>query len=185
MHTNAHKYMKKLLLTGMMMIAGFCGFAQTTAVEMNDKMVDITDKVFAYGEDWGRAFQVGMDKLDWSNLKPIRVKMQQYVNNAIQEVEALPDVKGSKALQNIVVEFLNYENKVINEGFKPFENFDGNEDEESLKKAIDRMVALGNGETDLLEKVMDVQEAYAKSNGFKVGTEEEPAKSTPAAKAKK
>jgi hypothetical protein len=178
MDTNARKNMKKLLLTGIVMIAGFCGSAQTTAVEMNDKMVDITDKVFEYGDNWGRAFQVGMDKLDWSNLKPIRVKMQQYVNSAIQEVEALPEVKGSKALQDIVVEFLNYENKVINEGFKPFENFDGNEDEESLKKAIDRMVALGNGETDLLEKVMEVQEAYAKANGFKVGTEEEAAKTS-------
>lgn len=163
--------MKRILLTGLMILSGLCARAQMTAVEMNDRMVDITDKIFEYGESWGKAFQSGMDKLDWSNLKPVRVKMQQYVNNAIQEVEAMPEVKGSKALQNVVVEFLHYENRVLNEGFKPFENFDGNEDEASLKKAIDRMVELGNGETDLLEKVMDVQEAYAKANGFKVAEE--------------
>jgi hypothetical protein len=175
--------MKKTLLTGLLVLGALGAYAQNTPLEVNDKMVDITDQVFEYGENWGKAFQVGMDKMDWSNLKPIRVKMQQYVTNAIQEVEAMPDVKGSKALRDVVVEFLNYENKVINEGFKPFENFDGNEDDESLKKAIDNMVALGNVETDMLEKVMDVQEAYAKANGFKVGTEE-PA-TTPAPKAKK
>lgn len=164
--------MKKLLFTGVMILIGLCGRAQTTALEMNDKMVDITDKVFAFGDEWGKAFQRGMDKMDWSNLKPVRVKMQQYVNNAIQEVEHMQDVKGSKALRDAVVAFLNYENKVIKEGFMPFENFDGNEDDETVKKAIDKMVALGNGEMDELEKVMEVQEAYATANGFKVGPEE-------------
>lgn len=176
--------MKKLLLTGVMILGSLCGYAQTTAVEMNDKMVDITDKVYAFGEDWGSAFQRGMDKMDWSNLKPVRVKMQQYVNGAIQEVESMQDVKGSKALRDAVIAFLNYENRVIKEGFMPFENFDGNEDDVTVKKAIDKMVALGNEEMDQLEKVIEVQEAYAKANGFKVETEEAPA-ATPAPKAKK
>jgi hypothetical protein len=176
--------MKKTLLTGLLVLGGLGAYAQSTPVEVNDKMVDITDKVFEYGENWGKAFQVGMDKMDWSNLKPIRVKMEHYVNSAIAEVEGMPDVKGSKALRDVVVEFLNYENKVIHEGFMPFENFDGDIDDASLKNAIDKMVALGNVETDMLEKVMDVQEAYAKANGFKVG-EEEPAATTPAPKAKK
>jgi hypothetical protein len=175
--------MKKTLLTGLLILGGLSAYAQSTPVEVNDKMVDITDKVFEYGENWGKAFQVGMDKMDWSNLKPVRVKMEHYVNFAIAEIEGMPDVKGSKTLRDAVVEFLNYENKVIREGFIPFENFDGDIDDASLKKAIDNMVALGNVETDMLEKVMDVQEAYAKANGFKVGTEEPAA--TPAPKAKK
>ena len=147
--------------------------AQSTPVELNDKMVDITDELYKHGEAWGAAFKKAMDTQDWADLKPLRQKMEYYVATATREVEEMKDLKNSKPLREAMIAYLAYEGKMAHEGFAPFENFDGDIDNESLKKAIDNMVAMGDQETELLEKLIDVQDAYAKANGFKVGEEVE------------
>ena len=165
--------MKKWFLITLLALATGNIYAQSTPVELNDHMVDITDKVYEHGEAWGAAFKNAMDTQNWSDLKPIRQKMEYYIATTTRELGEMKDIKNSKALKDAMIAYLNYEGKMVRDGFTPFERFDGDIDNESLKNAIDKMVAMGDEETVLLEKLIEVQDAYAKANGFKVAEEAE------------
>lgn len=144
-----------------------------TPIEFSDRMSDITDSLYRKGTAWGVQFKEANKQHNFSTLKPYRVAVQTFINNSLQNLKTMPDVKDSKALRLAMIDFLTYENKMVIEGFMPIEKIKSNATEDEINKALQGLQDLATVEGNELKKVSVEQQAYAKANGFRIETEEE------------
>ena len=111
--------------------------AQTmTPLQMNDNLSSITDSLYARGQQWGTKFNEAYKAKNFKILIPYRQNLSVYVDKNIARVKAMKDVKNSKALRMAMVGFLEYEKKMITEGFMPLEKLSPTiSDEEPERRA--------------------------------------------------
>jgi hypothetical protein len=159
--------MKHLLLIILLLTAGTT-LAQTP-IEVNNKLAAIIGELNSKGKKWGIVFNEAYKSHAWSKLTPVREDMQQYVKTTFSTVQNMKDVKNSKPLRMAIISFLQYEQKMVTNGFMPFEAFNSETEPYEIKKAFDNLKAINEMESAMLERVADAAAVYAKENGFEVG----------------
>ena len=152
--------------------------AQTarTPIEFNDLLTAITDTLFARGQQWGRQFNVvtearakGTSKsTGYASLAPYRQAMELYLDGCISRLKSMPDVNDSKDLRMAMIAFLEYEKNMATLAFKPFESLKASATDEQLKAVYSKLSTYSAAEKEELLKVAEAQEAYARSNGFRI-----------------
>lgn len=159
--------MKHILLILLLLTTGTT-FAQTP-IDINNKLAAIPGELSAKGKKWGTVFNEAYKTHTWSKLKPAREDMQQYINTTLTNVQNMKDVKNSKPLRMAVISFLQYEQKMVTNGFLPFEAFNSETEPYEIKKAFDNLKTVSEVESAMLERVADAAAVYAKENGFELG----------------
>jgi len=139
-----------------------------TALELNDRLAAITDSLYAKGQLWGTQFVSASKSKDFTTLKPYRENIQRFITSELKAVKTMKDINGSEKLREAIIEFLNYENKMVVEGFLPVEKLGKTATEDDVQKVIKDLTAKSEDEAYYLKKVSLEQEAYAKKNGFTI-----------------
>lgn len=147
-----------------------------TPIEFSDRMSDITDSLYKKGSAWGSQFNKANEQHDFASLKPYREAVQKFLNSSLKSLRTMPDVKNSTALRLSMIEFLEFESKMVIEGFMPVEKIKANASDEEVQSVYKRLTNLADQESLELKKVATEQNAYAKANGFRIETEEEAGK---------
>ena len=157
---------------GLIMILALSAFnmkAQTmTPLQFNDNLSSITDSLYARGQQWGVKFNEAYQAKDFKMLVPYRQQLSGFVDKNIARVKVMKDVKNSKALRMAMIGFLEFEKKMITEGFMPLEQLSPSTSKEDVSAALEKLKSLSASENDQLKKVAIEQEAYAKANGFQI-----------------
>jgi hypothetical protein len=151
-------------------LAGFAATAQkpTTALELNNYLVSITDSLFEGGRAWGKTLNAVVQSKRFDSLAGPRMKMEEFILRKQAEVKAMKDINGSENLRNAMLEFLDFEAKMMRDAFKPLEKFNASSTQAEIKKAIDDLIAMAATEKDALAKVNTAQEEYGNKNGFTI-----------------
>ena len=160
--------MKRTYFLLLFILAAVTAAKAQTAIQMNDKLASITDSLYSGGQRWGAQFNKSFASGNYTPLKPITDELLGYINVKTAEVQKMKDVKNSKPLRVVMLEFLVFEKKMISEGFRPFEVFDATTTKEKVQAALDNLTQKSNDENTYLKKVAAAQETYAKENGFKI-----------------
>ena len=166
--------MNPLFRTALFSILFFASFqitsAQkiTTALELSNYFSSITDSMYKYGQQWGNLFSASYNSKKFGSLTPMRVKIEEYTTRKILELTAMKDVKGSENFRAAMLDFLNYEKKMIKVYFASFEKLDSSATDEDIQKHMNDLVAVAREEDAELQKVKEAQEEYAKKNGFEI-----------------
>ena len=148
-------------------------YAQKTPLEMNDRIVSVTDSLFQLGQDWGNVANEAVKTADYTILKTKRLALENYIARETAKLKVLKDLKGSKELREITIAFLEFEKKIAMEGMRPFETLTATTSQEDVVNIVEKFKTLTADENKYLEKVSAAQDAYAKANGFTIETGEE------------
>jgi hypothetical protein len=149
-----------------------------TPIQFSDRMSDITDSLYARGSAWGTQFNDARKSKNFSSLKPYRVAVDNFITRSLNSLRNMEDVKDSKALRMAMISFLQYEHKMVTEGFIPIEQIKADASDAEVDKALSGLTDLSEKENAELKKVATEQEAYAAANGFKIESEEEAGEQT-------
>lgn len=144
-----------------------------TPIEFSDRMSDITDSLYARGVAWGRHFNEAYKSKNFSSLKPYRVAVETFIVSSLSNVRSMLDVNDSKPLRMAMIEFLEFEQKMVIDGFTPMEKIKADATDEEVVAAYKKLEGLASVEGDALKKVSTAQEAYAAANGFRIESEAE------------
>lgn len=144
-----------------------------TALDLNNQLASITDSLYLKGQEWGTKFTEVADSKDFAALKPYRENIQHFINGQLKMVKGMKDINGSENLRAVIIEFLNYENKMVVDGFIPVEKLPKTATEDDLKKVIQGLTEASKDEAGLLKKVSEAQDAYAQKNGFTIAAPEQ------------
>lgn len=141
-----------------------------TALEYSNKLVSITDSLHAKGTRWGQELVKGAETKDFSKLAPIRTDLQSFISAKTDELIADKDVHGSADLKKAMLDFLNYEQIMVETSFKPVEQLNSNSTPEDLNAVVERIKEASQKEDVLLDRTREVQREYAAKNHFSIKT---------------
>lgn len=139
------------------------------AIEYNDYLSSATDTLYQLGQKWGTKFGEVSGERAFEKLTPVRKEIQGFIERKKMEYFLLRDYKGSERLRLAMVEFLVFQDYLIEQGFMPFENLSKTVSDKVVDDYVNRLTTLSEGEGVMLQKVIKAQEAYAAKNGFKIG----------------
>lgn len=138
----------------------------TSAFEMNEYMVTITDSLYQGGTDWGKALMNSIKTRDFSELSKVRKKMENFIERKQKELTNMDDNWGSEKLRLAFLDFLSFEKLMLTEAFLPFEKLDKNTSEEQIKAAVAGISKFSEQEVEANKKILVAQQAFADKNGF-------------------
>lgn len=145
-----------------------------TPVEFNDELVKVTETLYQLGTEWGTRFAAinGGEQKDFSQLAPLRQKLTDYIAGQNKAIKQLPNIgKGADAFKKVMLEFLVFENEMINSGFIPMEKLGAQSSEEAIQQATQKLTDLAGKEGAALDKVHKAQDQYAADNNFVIEDE--------------
>ena len=157
---------KTLLLFGFLVVSHIA--ISQTPIEFNNKLVSVNDSLFIMGQQWGKKFNEVKPVKEYSKLASARQQLESYITRKLAEVRSMKDVAGSKEFREGMIDFLLFERKLIEVGFKPIEKLTGSSTDAEVKTAIDGLIQASKDENTKLETFRKLQAAYAEKNGFKI-----------------
>ena len=164
------------LIPMLMLLFSLTSVAQktnTAALDMNDRLVSITDSLYAKGQRWGEAFNKFYNNKEFSKLAPYRKEVQTYIDQQLTKVGVMKDVGGSEDLRAAMIKFLLYERDMVANHFVPIEKLNTSSTDDQIKAEIDSLTKAAEKEAEALKAVNDAQEAYAAKNGFTIESAKE------------
>ena len=136
--------------------------------DFNQKLAGISQGLNKRGLEFGNELKTAVTSHDFSKTAASCKDLKDYVDAKIQEVTATENVGGSETLKSTMLDFLQYEKRLITEGFEPFARMDKNTPDEDVQAAVRTMMDKSGEENSYLTKVQQEQKAYAAKNGLKL-----------------
>lgn len=142
--------------------------SKMTPIELNNVYSDITDSLFAGGSEWGTVLNAAMKSGEYQKLKPIRLKLQDFIERKQKEVKASPIINGSEKLKEAMIRFLDFEMNMAATSFAPFEKLPASTSSTEVNALIEKITIKAKDETSILSEVQKAQEEYALKNAFTI-----------------
>ncbi len=155
-----------ILLT--MGVIGAKAQSPLTPRQYSDRMIAITDSLYDYGQGWASQFRAAMQMKDFSILKPYRERMLAFIDANTAAVKGTSGLKPANPLGGAMLAYLDYERRIVSEGFASMETLSETSNEEEIKGKMEALRNLGAAEGDERGKLLAAQNAYAKENGFTI-----------------
>jgi hypothetical protein len=145
----------------------------TDPVDLNDRMVSVTVNLEKLGAEWAEKLtELSKSSLNFEELKPIRIRITEYVDREIIAIGAVKDLKGSYELRTATINFLKHEKEMIMKGFVPLEKLNSKSTEAEMNKITAVLDEEAKKEEGYLNSLRIAQAEYAKRNGFAIESEE-------------
>lgn len=142
------------------------GMAQS-AKEFSDQVEKHTDSLYLLAARWSSSFQDQYNgKQNYKELGDIRSEMEEFLVAMIKEYKENSDVSGSKKLNDAMVAFFEFEQKLVKEGFIPFEKLGSSATEEQINACKQKLKEKAIPERDYAGKVSKERRDYAAANNF-------------------
>jgi hypothetical protein len=139
-----------------------------TPLEMNNYLANITDSLYARGTEWGGILSESVQSKNYTTLDASTKKMLEFISRKKTDIKKLKDINNSKPLRDAMLEFLNFETRMVNDYFKPFGKFTDKTPQADFDAALKNLTAASGEETAFLDKVRTQQNKYAEDNGFTI-----------------
>lgn len=162
--------MKKIFFPFFIVLLLFqsCGSAKKKAFDFNQKLAGISKTLNSKGVAFGTELRSAINTNDFSALDSMATALNKYISDQIIVVKNTENVSGSEKLKNAMLDFLNFEYKLVTEAFVPFGKLNTNSTEDEKQAAINTMVEKTKDESSYLLKIQAEQKDYATKNGFKL-----------------
>lgn len=161
-----NKILKLWLLFSLLVI--FTRSYSQTPIEINNTLAGYTDSLYKLGGEWGTKYNDLKTTKKFGELLPYRMRMKNFVDQAITEILKMKDVKGSKDLQDATLKFLYFEKHMISTTFLPIEKLSENATDKEIKDAFGKITTASLKEDEKIKDISKAQQAYAEKNGFKI-----------------
>lgn len=146
-------------------LAVSCDFnKKEKCAKLDNEIATINDSLLWYGKQWGDELKVAVNTLDFSELQPIRMEMQAYVERNIEHVGTLENIGGSEELLATQIAFLEVEKNIVATRLSVFEQFTDSVSMEELSNAYSAMQMSAEREQELLRKIHLLREQYEERN---------------------
>ncbi len=144
-----------------------CGYEKREKAEALDRQIGaINDTLLVHAKKWGDEFKIAINTLDFSTLYEPRMKMQQYIDEKIEEMENVAHVGGSEELVKKELEYLRAEREIVTQKFAVFEQFTDSVAIDTLGQAFAEFQLSEDVEGPYLNQLHQLREEYAERNGF-------------------
>lgn len=161
----------------LLLIPGTAAFAQKkmTPLQYNDKLAAVTDSLYNLGLEWGNQFQqIDAGDKNYGQLDAARKRIAGFTTRKIAEIKREPAVgAGGDKLKAAMLEFLAFEQRMIESAFQPMEKLHSNSSPAETESALKKLTGFAEQEGEALKKVNAAQEAYGKQHGFELEPPEE------------
>jgi hypothetical protein len=169
--------MQKRILIGVILILGFCSsksFGQTTPIQFNNQMGEITDSLMKQGVTWGKKLgEIVQGSKQYQDLAPVRLSVQNYIDQQTLKLTNMPDISGSYKFRQAMLTYLQFEKSFCEQILKPFELFTAATTNEAIKTSVDNLIKEAAKEKDYTDQIHVVQFEYAKANNYVIETKKE------------
>lgn len=132
--------------------------------ELDNEIATINDSLLWYGSQWGDELEVAVNTLDFTQLPPIRIRMQDYIERKISTVQDMDNVGGSEELLEAELKFLKVEKKIVQQKLSAFEQFDETVSMDELSTAYASIQVSAVEEDELLREIHRLREEYEVKN---------------------
>lgn len=150
-----------------LVILGFAACERMTPVQYNDTMAHITDSLYQKGVQWGTMFGAITSNDQYSKLAAPTQDLLNFIAASRDRVRGMKPVgKEPEPLRKAMLDFLNFEERLIKDGFTPVTKINASSTEEQITAAVNNLVETATLEGAALQKLQDAQTTYAGKNGF-------------------
>ena len=155
-------------LAGLIIICCFSCHSATKeqAQNMSAALLTINDSVSFKGRALGKCISMALRDKDYSRIGPLRQQYQDYIDSCGRAVKHMNDVGGSEQMRRAELAVLGFEKTMVQNDLVMFEKLKP----ESTPSEISVLFQIGNKdakkEADFIAKFKEIQQEYAKKNGF-------------------
>lgn len=147
------------------LMAASCDFDKKEKCrQLDNEIATINDSLLWYGSQWGDELEIAVNTLDFTQLRPIRVEMLNYIERKTEDVKEMDNVGGSEELLKTELEFLDVEKKIVQNKLSAFEQFDDSVTMDELTTAYTAMQVSAVQEDELLREIHKLREEYEVKN---------------------
>ncbi len=136
------------------------------AQKLSNTLLAINDSVFARGKALGVCIGGAIKDKDYTRIGPVRRQYEDYIDSCGRSVKHLTDTGGSEQLRRAELAVLGYEKNMVHNDLVLFEKLKP----ETPSSEIAVLFQIGDKdakrEADLISKFTEIQQEYAKKNGF-------------------
>jgi hypothetical protein len=141
----------------------------TTAIQMNDYLVNAIDSLHNAGTNWANLYQEVSQSKEYYRLGSIRQDILVLIDRLSTEISMLQDIGGSEEFRNAIIEFLVFEKSLINDCMSPFESLTASSTQEEIDALFAKLNQITVTENEKLKDINVIQSAFAEKNGFTIG----------------
>ncbi len=136
------------------------------AQKLSNTLLVINDSVFARGKALGVCIGEAINNKDYTKIAPVRQSYEDYIDSCGRYVKHMDDTGGSEQLRRAELAVLGYEKNMVHNDLAMFEKLkpDARPNDISILFQIGKKDA--KRESDLISKFREIQQEYAKKNGF-------------------
>jgi len=139
------------------------------AIDLNNKVSKMIANLYQDGDYWGKEFShIDSTTRKYSELAPIRIKMERLLVENLIALKTMHDVGGSYNFRMAAIQFMEVDKGVLNNAFKGIEQLKPNASPQEMQKAVSNLNKESKKEEAELKKIRKLQIEYGKQNGFKV-----------------
>jgi hypothetical protein len=133
------------------------------ALQMSRQITTINDTVSYLGKVWGENVGQAVVTKNYTLPSGARAKQINYIDYALRTVGGMQDIGGSDDLRNTELEFLKFEKQMFT-NVATIEHFNVNTSDEEVLKTLNDLKIVSKRETNMLNNVQVMQQAYAARN---------------------
>ncbi len=166
-----NRYFKKTAVLIAFVTLSFGASAQSpfkAAIDLNDYLASFTDTLYQMGSDWGEAFGTYLPEKDFKKLESSRKEVELFAYKKLYELSKFKHQFGSEKLVAAMKSFLEFQAELIATCFIPFERLTAQSSQEQIDAHIQLLTSSADKEKQYLKKINEVQEEFAKRNGFTI-----------------
>ncbi len=160
-------YMRRLIVlfaVWVLCCLPFKGICQTAA-DLNASIQEATDEIYTKASLWGTTFLKEYNgSQNYGNLSGARSELELYIERKLKEFKKKQDVDGSEKLRAALIAFLEFEKKLVTEGFQPFERLSSSSGDDQVSTCRSHLKELSVGEGAVTSTLNVERKAYAEKN---------------------
>lgn len=137
---------------------------QADAIKLSNDLAAANDSLAYYGKMWNEELKIAVNTSNFSNLKPIRIKLEDYINRKSIEVSSMHDIGGSERMRQCELDILGFEKNVVQNKFIVFEGFTDGSSDEQITNAYRELLQMTGQEESKMANFQKLQDEYADKN---------------------
>jgi hypothetical protein len=167
-HSTILNYIKPTLLLFIVIIHFHCSPGNKKAYEFNEKMVAISRTMQEKGRYIGEELATAVQTHDFSKVDSANHDLLGFVRQQRSALLSEKDIPHSDTLRNAMLEFLSFEERLIDSTFMVFGKMGQHTPGTELQAALKQLNEKIREENKYLQRVHAAQKAFAERNGYKV-----------------
>jgi hypothetical protein len=167
-YSTIFNHIKPVLLLFILILHAYCSPGNKKAYDFNEKMVAISRIMQEKGRFIGEELATAVQTHDFSKIDSANHDLLAFIKQQRSELLSEKDIPHSDTLRNAMLEFLSFEERLIDSTFMVFGKMGQQTPATEVQGALKQLNEKIREENKYLERVHAAQKAFAERNGYKV-----------------